>query len=102
MAAFDASLFFAAFADVGFLTPAIIDYQFGGSVALDVGFEEPAGDEFGEVVVRQYQIEYPTASAPNTRQGDWVTLQGKRFRISEPPRPKGDGSFTIARLVLAP
>jgi NAD-dependent SIR2 family protein deacetylase len=76
--------------------------QVPGDAGFVVGFVQPDEVLFGEVVqTAQYAIEYTTADAPALAVGTSLTIGGVVYRVNQPPRRKGDGTFTHAALELA-
>ncbi|MEC3765007.1 head-tail joining protein [Cupriavidus sp. SS-3] len=96
---FDPAVFWSAFRSAGMLTTA----SWSGGPDFDVGFEEPETLMVeGSLHVAERSIEYQTHDAPTLRRDDVVTIDGKRYRLSQTPQKQGDGFFSRAVLETAP
>ncbi len=69
-----------------------------GDVGFVVGFVQPEQLILGDSVqTAQIEIEYATADATLTV-GTSLTINGAQYRVNQPPRQQGDGTFTRASL----
>lgn len=70
-----------------------------GDVGFVVGFVQPEQLLFGDAVqTAQYEIEYTTTDAPTLPPGTALSIGGTVYRVTQPPRKQGDGTFTRAAL----
>lgn len=95
---FDASNFMAMFEAHG-LAPRATRTQVPGDVGFVVGFLQPDAVVFGDQVqTGQLDIEYATADAPALTVGTSLAIGGTTYRVNQPPRKQGDGTFSRASL----
>jgi len=98
---FDPAGFFATFEAHGLATRAVRT-QVPGDMGFIVGFVQPEELVFGDTVqTAQFAIEYTTADAPALAVGTALTIGGTVYRVNQPPRKQGDGTFTRAQLEVA-
>lgn len=62
-----------------------------------VEFFAPVQSRAGVVTAKQ-EIRYKTASAPNLKHGDLVTVNGNAFKVSGAPMKQSDGLISVAGL----
>lgn len=99
--ALDSSVFFEAFANAGFVQPAF--YWHTGLFApipFNADLNKPSADVMETVRDCDFMIEYETAAVPQLRKGGLVHSGGKLYRVSEPPKPQGDGYFAMVDLMF--
>lgn len=95
---FDPQGFMAAFEAHGLATRATRT-QVPGDVGFVVGFVQPDELLFNDAVqTAQTAIEYTTADAPALTVGTALTINGMVYRVNQPPRLQGDGTFSRAAL----
>jgi hypothetical protein len=98
---FDPHGFLAVFEAHGLATRATRT-QVPGDVGFIVGFVQPDEVIFGDSVqTAQFAIEYTTADAPALAVGTSLTIEGTVYRVNQPPRKQGDGTFTRAALEVS-
>lgn len=96
---YDPTVFLAAAKATGMLKVATFIAAGGGSVSLDVGFNQP--DELmlsDQVQSREYMIEYESAAGAALLSGTLVTIDGVVYRVRAAPRSVRDGFFSTAEL----
>lgn len=95
---FDPAGFLAVFEAHGLATRAFRAHVFGDGGFI-VGFVQPDQLLFGDAVqTSQFEIEYTTNDAPALSQGTALRIDGRMYRVNQPPRKHGDGTFTRAAL----
>ena len=95
---FDPVGFLAVFEAHGLATRAF-RAQVPGDMGFIVGFVQPEQMLFGDAVqTAQFEIEYTTADAPALPLGTALRIDGRLYRVNQPPRKHGDGTFTRAAL----
>ena len=73
--------------------------QVPGDLGFVVGFVQPDEMLFTDAVqTAQIAIEYTTADAPALAVGTSLTIDGSVYRVNQPPRKQGDGTFSRAAL----
>jgi hypothetical protein len=73
--------------------------QVPGDVGFVVGFVQPEQLLLGDAVqTAQFEIEYTTTDAPTLPAGTALLIGGTVYRVAQPPRKQGDGTFTRAAL----
>jgi hypothetical protein len=98
---FDPHDFLATFEAHGLATRAVRT-QVPGDMGFIVGFVQPDEMLFGDAVqTAQFAIEYTTADAPSLALGPALNIDGTAYRVNQPPRKQGDGTFTRAALEVA-
>lgn len=99
---FDPSILFDAFKATGMLSVATRLDQVP-QTDLDVGFVQPDGLILGEAVqTTDIEIEYVTATAvPALRVGEALRIDADAYRVRQPPRKSGDGTYTRVTLETA-
>ncbi|MBN9475401.1 MAG: hypothetical protein ABS43_01765 [Bordetella sp. SCN 67-23] len=97
----DPSVFKDEFVAAGIWVPAVVTI---GSVVHDpvyVGYTEPRELILGGAVMAAgYSIEFEAGDLPGLALHDQVVVAGKIFRLSQPPRARGEGFFSVAELEL--
>lgn len=95
---FDPAAFMAVFEAHGLATRAT-RVQVPGDVGFVVGFVQPDQPLFGEQVhSAQIEVEYSTADAPTLSAGTALAIGGTQYRVNQPPRKQGDGTYSRAAL----
>lgn len=95
---FDPAGFLAVFEAHGLATRAY-RIQVPGDKGFVVGFVQPEQLLLGDAVQSaQFEIEYTTTDAPALALGTVLSIGGRRYRVNQPPRKQGDGTFTRAAL----
>ncbi len=98
---FDPLGFLAVFEAHGLATRAVRT-QVPGDMGFIVGFVQPDEVLFGDSVqTAQLAIEYTTADAPALAMGASLSISGTVYRVNQPPRLQGDGTFSRAALEVA-
>ncbi len=96
---FDPSILFPAFKAAGMLSVATRLGQVP-PVDIDVGFVQPDGLILGDAVqTTDVEVEYiTTAAVPPVRVGEALRIGTETYRVRQPPRKTGDGTYS--RVVL--
>ena len=95
---FDPQGFMGVFEAHG-LAPRATRTQVPGDTGFVVGFVQPEQLLFGDAVqTAQFEIEYTTTDAPALPLGTALSIGGTVYRVTQPPRKQGDGTFTRAAL----
>lgn len=95
---FDPVGFLAQFEAHGLATRATRT-QVPNDMGFIVGFVQPEQLLFGDAVqTAQFEIEYTTTHAPTLALGTALSIDGTVYRVTQPPRKQGDGTFTRAAL----
>lgn len=98
---FDPQGFMSTFEAHGLATRAVRT-QVPGDVGFVVGFVRPDELLFGDAVqTAQFAIEYTTSDAPVLAVGTSLSISGTVYRVNQPPRKQGDGTFSRAALEVA-
>ena len=72
-----------------------------GSVILDMP-DEIIGAFQQDIINTNYRINFATATFPGLREGEYMTVDGKQYRLHESPRLLADGAISEAQLTKLP
>lgn len=72
-----------------------------GGVILDMP-DEIIGAFQHDVINTNYRISYASATFPGLREGEFLTVDGKKYRLHESPRMVADGAMSEAQLTKLP
>ena len=72
-----------------------------GSVILDMP-DEIIGAFQQDVINTNYRISFATETFPGLREGEYMTVDGKQYRLHESPRLLTDGAISEAQLTKLP
>ena len=98
------SVFFdqaAGFAVAATWQPGSGGAAYSGSVILDMP-DEIIGAYRQDIINTNYRITYATATFPGLREGEYITVDGKKYRLHESPRLVADGAISEAQLTKVP
>lgn len=97
---FNQNIFWAAFGRAGMLVDAVYQPTSGPAGAVKVGFVEPDVLLMSEMVqAAQTRIEYETATMPDLKNGESITIGTDAYKVRGIPQKKGDGFFSTVELI---